>query len=744
MIKVFKKPMAIILSAIMIAGLAVVGVPAQEVEASYTLITTADEFNNIRNNMSGDYKLGANIDLSGYSQWVEIGTSLTQSFKGTLDGDGHTISGLSFGGKIETDYGLFGYTNGATIENLNIILAAGTTTGTTSNRKGVLAGSLYNSDVNNVHIDGNGGTIVGGDYVGGLAGVLNGSVVTNSSVSNIIIKANSSYSGGFIGVAYSDACGNYKTITLEGNNVKDVNVTSGTDHAGGFVGYTYDPTGVTTYRDCHVENVNVNTKSSYAGGFAGKVYQKHLFEDCTVTNANVESSKLSYAGGFVGYAYGPGTQTQTMLDCQVLDASVKAISIVGGFAGMFGSTTSSADAYNIAEGCYALDVDVTATHTGAKGNYAGGWAGKIWRSQVSESCAMGTTVQAVSPTSGYSVGGFVGEMANNASTTDCYAEFDSVSGMKWVGGFCGYLSGTGTNTIKNTHGVAKINTTHSEPESGSHTGFSSGGTFQGTNYYDNQVSDLGAAGTTYSGHIQGYDTATMKKQATFVGWNFEDIWRIEETITYPYFWKQSRPTSEQPTIDIGKAGDTSVSGTGTPGATVTVVVDDKTYTAVVQDNETWRVDVDNPLVADQVVSATQTEDGKRESSKNEMTVIGYDTTVRGVVYSAINNSGATNAVSGDTISVPGTVIAGINRWSSPVVEIQFANRVNLDVSTITIAGAAAEAGYDYEYSASSRTLTLYMGAISAGNVEEFLFDVNVTGAFEADLADNIITSVRYF
>lgn len=80
-------------------------------------ISTAEDLKAIANDLDGDYILTNDIDISG-ENWTPIGTR-EETFKGTLDGNGHTISGLT----IEEDsftptgtdyysshcyYGLFG------------------------------------------------------------------------------------------------------------------------------------------------------------------------------------------------------------------------------------------------------------------------------------------------------------------------------------------------------------------------------------------------------------------------------------------------------------------------------------------------------------------------------------------------------------------------------------------------------------------------------------------------------------
>ncbi|GIO16464.1 hypothetical protein J19TS2_60190 [Cohnella xylanilytica] len=85
------------------------------------IIKTAAQLNEMRNNLTADYRLGADIDLTaeGYTKWDPIGPWGT-AFEGTLDGDGHTISNLTITGTAN-NLGLFGYVSDAEIRNLGLI-----------------------------------------------------------------------------------------------------------------------------------------------------------------------------------------------------------------------------------------------------------------------------------------------------------------------------------------------------------------------------------------------------------------------------------------------------------------------------------------------------------------------------------------------------------------------------------------------------------------------------------------------
>ena len=74
----------------------------------------------IANDLSGTYVLKNDITLSD-AEWTPIGTS-SDPFRGTLDGKGHTIKGLTVGNGANNDSNndkaFFGFTNGATVQNI--------------------------------------------------------------------------------------------------------------------------------------------------------------------------------------------------------------------------------------------------------------------------------------------------------------------------------------------------------------------------------------------------------------------------------------------------------------------------------------------------------------------------------------------------------------------------------------------------------------------------------------------------
>ena len=92
-----------------------------ESNGSYT-VTSADGLMNIAKLVNGgktdiNITLAADIDLTG-KDWTPIGTDYDNSYKGTFDGGGHTITGLTF--TTNDEYaGLFGWLNRAgTVKNV--------------------------------------------------------------------------------------------------------------------------------------------------------------------------------------------------------------------------------------------------------------------------------------------------------------------------------------------------------------------------------------------------------------------------------------------------------------------------------------------------------------------------------------------------------------------------------------------------------------------------------------------------
>ena len=130
--RTFKRLIALTFMLLFLLSMLTVGVLAADtVPSGYTAISTPEQLDNIRNNLSGKYILTADIDLTealakggslyDAKGWIAIGylsSGNTSPFTGVLDGNGHTISGIT--AKGGTGIAHLIHTNQGTITNLTI------------------------------------------------------------------------------------------------------------------------------------------------------------------------------------------------------------------------------------------------------------------------------------------------------------------------------------------------------------------------------------------------------------------------------------------------------------------------------------------------------------------------------------------------------------------------------------------------------------------------------------------------
>jgi hypothetical protein len=168
-------------------------------------VLTKDNIDLLKTATTGYYVLGDNIDLK------DVEWSASGSFTGTLNGKGHTISGLNFGSPAQT--GLFSVLNGgATVKNLILKVTAD------GNNNGTLAATISNTGnvIENVVID---ITKLSGAAAGGVARNL---TVNNGLImKNVMIIVRDSLANGTNGLLF----GNYgadRTCTVENFYIVDL------------------------------------------------------------------------------------------------------------------------------------------------------------------------------------------------------------------------------------------------------------------------------------------------------------------------------------------------------------------------------------------------------------------------------------------------------------------------------------------------------------------------------------------
>lgn len=115
------KALSLFLAVILSFGAITPAFASDEIPEGYTPIYTAEDLNNIRNNLSGSYILMNDIDLSEYN-WVAIGT-YEEPFTGVFDGNNKVINNLTiqiFTEEAVTYAALFGAVSGGEIKNVTV------------------------------------------------------------------------------------------------------------------------------------------------------------------------------------------------------------------------------------------------------------------------------------------------------------------------------------------------------------------------------------------------------------------------------------------------------------------------------------------------------------------------------------------------------------------------------------------------------------------------------------------------
>ena len=176
---------------------------ASQLDLLATLVNGGNEFNNTF------FKLGADINYTHTTDWDDanstennytaIGKSLSFSFNGTLDGQGHTVSGIRIY-KTNTDYqGLFGYLdNDARVKNVAVANARITGSQNVGGIAGRNDGNINNCVSSSVAVT---ATNSGNAYCGGITGYGIWGDISNCLVLNASVSGSSNYIGAVAGDA---------------------------------------------------------------------------------------------------------------------------------------------------------------------------------------------------------------------------------------------------------------------------------------------------------------------------------------------------------------------------------------------------------------------------------------------------------------------------------------------------------------------------------------------------------------
>lgn len=329
-------------------------------------IATAEQMDRIRDDLTGHYTLIDDIDLSGYENWMPIGTFQPRSdapedaevphpdyaFTGTFDGAGHTISNLTISCEAPMGAGLFGCASGTesnaasighfTLKDINVsgFYLVG----------GAVGLQFMNCPVSDIHLEGD-NKLIGMQGIGGIVGTGFDLISDCSATADVIVSGDDGACAGLIagGTTMSSIKNCQVTggsITAEGNatwgfgalcgapwgaaEITDCKVSgtvitvNGENNrlVGGLVGFggTYDPEAPAQITGCTVEDVTITVSETTdsVGGLigAGKEMMEgsdqmssFIISDCAV------SGSISGGGNYVDAVVGDPACAASV-DCQ--------------------------------------------------------------------------------------------------------------------------------------------------------------------------------------------------------------------------------------------------------------------------------------------------------------------------------------------------------------------------------------------------------------------------------------------
>jgi hypothetical protein len=484
-----------------------------------------DEFAADPNYWAGFTRVETDVNLAGRTYTTAViapdGNNTNWEFDGTaftgvFDGNDHKITNLTIDDVgAGNDYlGLFGLIDAGEVKNL--ALEAGSVSGRYS--VGGLAGDNLGGTITNCFST---GRISGVWDVGGLVGY-NGGAITNCYSKGDILGE--WFTGGLVGWNSRTITDCYSTGSVSGkhysfgglvgandaaatitNSYSAVCVMGG-DEVGGLVGRGYG-TIIGSY------STGIISGEYEVGGLAGT----HNEEDITDCYATGPVSGYWYVGGLVGVVSGTITDSYST-------GSVSGTQDVGGLLGVNSSDNVS--------NCYSTG-DVN-------GDWVGGLVGENWGSVTD--CYSTGDVNGIDL-----VGGLVGSNLEG-SISNCYSTGD-VNGFDAVGGLVGE-NGWGTfpdawdGYIFNSYSTGSV---QGVLYVGGLVGYNNIGDIE-RSFWDVETSGEPNMCGGQSEYATGCDpncgktTAEMQTRSTFTeaGWDFVEIWLINEGATYPVLRQEIR------------------------------------------------------------------------------------------------------------------------------------------------------------------------------------------------------------
>jgi hypothetical protein len=351
-------------------------------------------------------------------------------------------------------------------------------------------------------------------YAGGVAGKLTGSIETTVVRANVTAtgQAGAAYSGGYAGFAEG---GTIKNNTSAGNLTVDATsggvTNSGNAYAGGLVGKSTHAivnnhlTGTVSVTSRYYDG------ASYSGGLAGTLSGTARIESSSINgSATIQSYSQAQAASPPGKAYAGGLVGYSDVDCTIIESSFTSNSYSGAVnAGFSNSYQTGA-------------IAASEAYAGGIAGYALGEISKVYsNAQIDTSAssynpdpAAGIDARISKANSTAAAGGITGK--NEKSISESYAvvtvkarAMDGTTSTE--GASAGGISGISLDSITNTFALAKVDAspvdntvTNGKAQAGGITGYLVDNKTVTTSYAAGSVMAFGGTASVYAGGIAGY------------------------------------------------------------------------------------------------------------------------------------------------------------------------------------------------------------------------------------------------
>lgn len=379
----------------------------------YMWVEDINQLQAINTNLGGNYALRNSIDATGTFEWnsngdsinegfKQIGTDKDHAFKGKFDGLNYGIFDLNINRDGEDNVGLFGYADGATINN--VMLVGGNIIG--RDNTGSVVGTAENTNISNIV---NAASVSGQENVGGITGSASNTTI-NGAINTGKVTGTSQNIGGLVGKMTGS--------NLHGNSYNLGDISTDGYNVGGIAGYAENSNLGSSEGDMLRNYMNIGGAYN-VGGIVGNM------TGSTVQNAENSGAVTASSRYLEKYYYHTAKNSITFGGVQNGLANVNIyVANVGGIAGTSSGSTIK-DVTNKGDVSSASAKDAENGYSYYTAGNVGGIVGRAENTNISSAVNNENNVRGA-----HNVGGIAGYFGSTGDTGTRY----TISGSENIGG----------------------------------------------------------------------------------------------------------------------------------------------------------------------------------------------------------------------------------------------------------------------------------------------------------------------